>query len=282
MRTLIRALRDAALWALALLVLSPLLVTLGGSLMGSAELLRHVDAILPGGTGYARAPLLTLHPTLVQYAMLLLDTPTFLAMFWNSAALVLPIVLGQALIGTLAAWGFARYRFPLRNSLFLLYIALMMMPFQVTLVPSFLTLEALRLLDTRWAVILPGAFGTFAVFLLRQFFQAVPDALAESARIDGAGELRIFARIGLPLCLPGVASLCALSFLENWNLIEQPMTFLRDPGRWPLSLYLTQIGQSNIDVAMGASVITLLPALLVFIYCESYLIRGIQMSGLKE
>jgi multiple sugar transport system permease protein len=104
----------------------------------------------------------------------------------------------------------------------------------------------------------------------------------ESARIDGAGEWTVFRAIALPLGLPGIASLFVLSFLDNWNLIEQPMTFLRDQARWPLSLYLTQIGESNVDVAMAASILTLLPTVLLFFYFETYLVEGIQMTGIKE
>ena len=277
-----KIIRSILLWLLAFIVLLPLLMTLAVSFMGKSELMETIGAILPGGSGLAAMPLLPGLPTLKQYVQLLFDTPKFLQMFWNSVWLVIPIVIGQVIIGTLAAWSFAKYRFPLKNALFMVYIALMMMPFQVTLVPSFLVLDKLQLLDTPWAVILPGIFNTFAVFLLRQFFQGIPFELMEAARIDSAGELRIFTSIAIPLGMPGIASLCILSFLENWSLIEQPMTFLRTQDKWPLSLYLTKIGESNVEVAMGASIIALLPTLLLFLYCESYLVRGIQMAGLKE
>lgn len=270
------------LWLLALVVLMPLLMTLGGSLMGPSELKTFIGPVLKNGTGQARMPLLPALPTLEQYLKLLLDTPKFLQMFWHAMQMVVPIVLGQMVVGTLAAWGFAHFRFPGREALFMGYIALMMMPFQVTLVPTYLTLDRLNLMDTYWAIILPGVFHTFAVFLLRQFFRTIPDALVESARIDGAGEIRIFRHIVLPLGMPGIASLFILSFLDYWNLIEQPMTFLKTQSKWPLSLYLTRIGENNIDVAMGASVLTLLPTLLLFFYFESYLVQGIQMSGMKE
>ena len=270
------------LWAFALIVLAPLIMTVGASFMGESELMEHIRPVVFNTSGMALPTFFPKRITLVQYVQLLLDTPKFLMMFWNSVMLVLPIVLGQVIVGTLAAWGFAQYRFPGRNALFMAYIVLMMMPFQVTLVPSFLTLDYLGLVNTGWAVVLPGIFHTFSVFLMRQFFVQVPHALVESARIDGAGELKAFVSVGLPLGKAGMASLFILSFLDNWNLIEQPMTFLRDQDKWPLSLYLSRIGESNVDVAMAASVITMLPPLLLFLYCESYLVRGIQMSGLKE
>lgn len=282
MKTISVAIRSALLWALAAVVLMPLLTTLGASFMDADELLRHIRPVTGGAYGYASTPLIPSLPTLRQYVALLLDSPRFLKMFWNSIGIVLPIVLGQVAVGSLAAWGFAHYRFPGRNPLFMGYIALMMMPFQVTLVPSFLVLDSMQLVDTHWAVILPGMFGAFGVFLLRQFFITVPQSLLESARIDGAGEIRTLISIGLPLGKTGIASLFVLSFLDNWNLIEPPMTFLRTQDRWPLSLYLTYIGADNLEISMAASVITLLPPLLLFLYCESHLVRGIQMSGLKE
>jgi multiple sugar transport system permease protein len=137
-------------------------------------------------------------------------------------------------------------------------------------------------MDTRWAVILPGMFSTFAVFLLRQFFRTIPSELIESARIDGAGEITILRAVALPLGASGVASLFVLSFLDNWNLVEQPMVFLRDQSAWPLSLYLTRIGERNADVAMAASILTLIPTVLMFFYFETYLVEGIQRSGIKE
>lgn len=274
--------RVGALWILAGVVVLPLVMTFSASLMGVSELAEHIGPVLKGGVGQARMPILPALPTLEQYLKLLLDNTKFLAMFWNSVRIALPLVLGQVLVGTLAAWGFARFRFPGRDALFMGYIALMMMPFQVTLAPTFLVLDRLGLMDTAWAVILPGIFSTFSVFLLRQFFRAVPAALTESARIDGAGEGIIFVQIAIPLGMPGIASLFILSFLDTWNLIEQPMTFLRTQSNWPLSLYLTRIGESNVDVAMAASILTLIPTLLLFFYCQSYLVQGIQMSGIKE
>ncbi|GHU68319.1 hypothetical protein FACS1894184_10010 [Clostridia bacterium] len=215
---------------------------------------------------------------LIHCCTLLFDSPKFLSMFWNAVNLAVGVVAGQVVVGTLAAWGFARYRFPMRDGLFMAYVALMMTPFQVTLVPSYLVLDRLNLIDTAWSVILPGIFNTFAVFLLRQFFQTVPGELLEAGRIDGAGETRVFVSVGLPLGAPGIASLCILSFLDTWNLIKQPMTFLKTQEKWPIALYLSKIGETNVEVAMAASVLTLL----LFFYCESYLVRGIQMAGLKE
>ncbi|MCL2867597.1 MAG: carbohydrate ABC transporter permease [Clostridia bacterium] len=277
-----KVVRTVVMSLLALIVITPLLMTLFGSFMGSDELFAHISPVLPSGAGQATLLLYPRIPSLTQYIALLFDNGVFLTMFWNSMRIVVLILMGQMVVGTLAAWGFASYRFRFSQALFMGYIALMMMPFQVTLVPTYLTLERFKLIDTVYAVILPGIFTTFSVFLLRQFFRAVPRSLLEAARIDGASEPMVFFRVGIPLAVPGIASMLTLSFLDNWNLIEQPMTYLKTEALHPLSLYLMRIGSSNADVAMAASVLTLLPALMLFFFCESYLVEGIQLTGIKE
>lgn len=274
--------RTVSLWLLAVVALMPLVMTLSGSLMGKTELIDNIGPVLGDGKGSVAMPIFPGMPTLKQYLQLLLDTPKFLDMFWNSVMLVVPILMGQVLVGTLAAWGFARYRFPFKEGLFMLYIALMMMPFQVTLVPTNLVLDMLNLLDTHWALILPAIFNTIAVFLMRQFFESVPRAMSEAAEMDGAGEWKVFWKVALPIAAPGIVSLVILQFFENWNLVEPGLIFLRDKQKWPLSLYLTTIGQSNADVAMASSIITIIPAILIFLYGETYLLQGIRVSGLKE
>lgn len=274
--------RTVLLWLLAVIVLMPLVMTLSGSLMSKTELIDNIGPVLSDGKGSVGMPIFPGMPTLKQYLQLLLDTPKFLDMFWNSVMLVVPILIGQVLVGTLAAWGFARYRFPFKEGLFMLYIALMMMPFQVTLVPTNLVLDMLHLLDTHWALILPAIFNTIAVFLMRQFFESVPRAMSEAAEMDGAGEWKVFWKVALPIAAPGIVSLVILQFFENWNLVEPGLIFLRDKQKWPLSLYLTTIGQSNADVAMASSIITIIPAILIFLYGETYLLQGIRVSGLKE
>ncbi len=274
--------RTVSLWILAVVALMPLVMTLSGSLMGKTELIDNIGPVLGDGKGSVAMPIFPGMPTLKQYLQLLLDTPKFLDMFWNSVMLVVPILVGQVLVGTLAAWGFARYRFPFKEGVFMLYIALMMMPFQVTLVPTNLVLDMLHLLDTHWALILPAIFNTIAVFMMRQFFESVPRAMSEAAEMDGAGEWKVFWKVALPIAAPGIVSLVILQFFENWNLVEPGLIFLRDKQKWPLSLYLTTIGQSNADVAMASSIITIIPAILIFLYGETFLLQGIRVSGLKE
>ena len=207
-----------ALWAglcalLCLIVLFPLGMLLAGSLMGSDEALKTLGPVFSGAEGYATWPLLPQYPTLRGYIELTLDSPEFFAMFWNSIVYAGLSLLGQ-LVGVGAAWGLARYRFPFRKAIFALYVFLMLMPFQVTMIGQYLSLDALHLMDTRWAIILPAAFSTLPVFIMARFFEAVPGSVLEAARIDGAGESRIFVRIALPLGFPGLLSAMVLGFIE--------------------------------------------------------------------
>ena len=145
-----------------------------------------------------------------------------------------------------------------------------------------LVADAMGIMDTFWAIILPGAFSTFPVFIMAKGFDAVPIALLEAASIDGAGPLRTFFHIGVPLGVPGILSAAVLGFLEAWNAIEQPMTFLKTKALWPLSLYLPQIAAEKLGLAMVASLVMLAPAVLIFRFGQKYLELGIQASGLKE
>jgi len=158
---------------------------------------------------------------------------------------------------------------------------LMILPFQVTMVSGYLVLNTMDLMDTRAAVILPGIFSTLPVFILQKTFAGIPKELLEAAKIDGAGDLRIFVSMGIPLGMPGIFSILILGFLEYWNTIEQPMTYLKTDALWPLSLYLPQMVNTEIAAAFAASIITLLPALLLFFYGQDSLEQGIVASGVK-
>ena len=203
-------------------------------------------------------------------------------MFWNSVKLTIGILLGQLLVSVPAAWGFAKGQFAGRKVLFTIYILLMMMPFQVLMLSDYLILDGFHLLNTHAGIILLCVFSPFPVFIMYQFFRKVPDELLEAARVDGAGEFFIFIKMGVPMGSGGIISAMVLSFLEYWNLIEQPMTFLKDKSLWPLSLYLPNIDLKQAGVAFAASVITLIPAVLVFLAGRDYLERGIAAIAIKE
>lgn len=278
-----RLIRAACLPAAALPVWWVVWSLAMGALQGPAEQAALYGSALRGQPGLAAWTLLPSWPTLQPLTELLFDTPQFFAMFWNSCRLAFPLVLGQLLVGAPAAWAFSRLRFRGRRVLFGLYLLLMVLPFQVTMVPGYLVLNALSLLDTRWAVILPGVFSTFPVFIMAKSFDAVPPEMLSAARVDGAGPLQIFLRIGLPLGAPGLAAAAVLGFLEGWNMIEQPMTFLKSQSLWPLAVALPGFSGAadTLSLAFAAGLIALLPALLIFLSGQKYLELGIQSGGLK-
>ncbi|MEG2405133.1 MAG: carbohydrate ABC transporter permease [Oscillospiraceae bacterium] len=265
----------------ALMVWWPLWEMLSCAFMSKGEIMRTVGAVLSGG-GYAHLPLLPQEPSLANIVELLFDSPEFFVMFWNTVIMVLPQLIGQFFIGAPAAWALSRFRFKGRGALFGLYIVLMLLPFGVTMVPSYIVLDKLHLLDSIWAIILPGIFSAFPVFIMAKGFDAVPYALLEAAEIDGASRVKSFLRIGLPLGVPGILSAMVLGFLEAWNMLEQPMIFLKNKAIWPLSLYLPYVSAQSLGSAMAACLIMLMPAVLIFLFGQKYLELGIQSAGIKE
>lgn len=270
------------LTAAVLLFLFPVLLLLVNSFMGQEEMTASYGRILYGEKGSLDWKLFPLYPTLRAYIRLLLDSPDFFVMFWNSVRQVFPILLGQLLFGIPGAWALGRYSFKGRRGLIYLYMILMILPFQVTMVSGYGVLSFLHILDTHWAVILPGVFSALPVFLMTKFFQGIPDSLLEAAKVDGAGEGKAFLYVGLPLGLPGIISSLILNFLEYWNAIEPPMTFLKTKSKFPVSLYLSSITLNDIGTSFAASVLIMAPSVLLFAWGQSYLEQGIIASGLKE
>lgn len=249
--------------------------------MGADEVTRGLSGIFDTTTSI-KWPLLPNAPTLQPLLEILLDTPEFFVMFWNTCALTFPQLIGQFLIAGPAAWAFSRFSFRGRNILFTVYTVLMLLPFQVLMVPDYLVLDQLGLLDTIWSIVLPGVVSTFPVFIIKKGFDSIPASLIEAAELDGAGAVKTYIRIGIPLGVPGILSALLLSFIEAWNAIEQPLVFLKDKSLWPMSLFLANITQEDLGIAMVASVFMLLPVILIFLFGQRYLILGIQSSGLKE
>ena len=214
-----------------------------------------------------------------QYWTVLLKSPDYIYKLWNSIILTVPIVLAQLMVASVAAYGFTRWRGKVRDSIFFFYVILMLMPYQVTLVPNYLVSDWLKLLNTKWAIILPGAFAPFSVFLLTKFMRRIPVSLIESAKLDGAGEWQIFWRICLPQCRAALYSIAILVFIDYWNMVEQPLILLQDASQQPLSVYLSQINAGEIGIAFAAAVVYMIPGLLLFLHGEAYLVEGIAYSG---
>ncbi len=271
-----------ALVCIGIVFCIPLYLLLDGSLMEQQELQIYLSPILNQNGSYATFSLFPSYPTLGNYIELLLDTPEFFMMFWNSIKMVVGILVGQFLMAVPAAWGFARLKSRFQNLLFQLYIILMLMPFQVMMLSNYISLDKLGLMNTQWAVILPAVFSTFPVFILYHFFREIPVEVLEAANIDGAGRLQVFLWIAMPLAKSGIISAGVLGFLEYWNLVEQPLIFLKDPSMWPLSLYLPEITLDKAGLAFGAAVVVLLPSLIVFFAGQEYLEQGISASAARD
>ncbi len=268
-------------------LLFPIIYMVANSFMGEKEIQKNYGALMAADdskkekTEYMSFKLIPDRVSFTQYYQALLRKPRFLQMFWNSVILTVPILLGQLIVSTLAAYAFSKFRFPLRDFIFFMFIIVMMMPFQVTLVPNYIMLKKMNLLGGYLSVILPGTFSTFGVFLLRQFMIGIPDEYCEAAKIDGAGSLRIFFSVLLPQCKGALASLSILVFIDNWNMVEQPLIFLKDEAMRPLSVFLSGINGSELGMAFACGLLYMIPTLLIFLYGEEYLVEGIQLSGMK-
>ena len=214
-----------------------------------------------------------------QYFAVLFKSPEYLLKFWNSVILVVPITFFQIVVALFASYGFARYDGKIKQIIFFSYIILMLMPYQVTLVPNFLVADKLGILNTRWAIILPGIFSPFSVFLLTKVMKRIPTSYIEAAKLDGASEWQIFRHICLPLCKSAVFSVTLLVFIDYWNMVEQPLILLEDKEMHPLSVFLSEINTGDVGLAFAVAVIYMIPTLLMFLYGEDYLVEGITYSG---
>ncbi len=274
-----------------LLFLMPIVLTFTNSFMTPSEISANYGAIFATTEQGARMFVgetvnLKFIPdwvTFSQYITVLFKSPEYLLKFWNSVIYVVPIVVFQLFVAALASFGFARYKGRVKQLIFFLYIILMLMPYQVTLVPNYLVAGRLHILNTRWAIWLPGIFSPFAVYMLTKYMRRIPDSLYEAASIDGAGEWEIFTRICLPICRGGLMSIGILIFIDYWNMVEQPLVLLSDPELHPLSVFLSRINTGEISLAFAVAVIYMVLPMLMFLYGEEYLVEGIiYQGGVKE
>lgn len=273
--------------AFALLFLTPIVLTITNSFMSASEISSNYGTVFAvdanGGKVYISEKVnLKFIPDMVsfsQYITVLFKSPDYLLKFWNSVILVGPIVVFQLIVASLASYGFARYRGRIRELIFFIYIILMLMPYQVTLVPNYLVSDWLNMLNTNWAIWLPGIFSPFAVFLLTKFMRRIPESVIEAARIDGAGEWKIYRKICLPLCKGAICSAAILVFIDYWNMVEQPLILLTDAEKHPLSVFLSKINSGEIGLAFAVATIYMVPSLLIFLYGEEYLVDGITYQG---
>lgn len=223
-------------------------------------------------------------PTFENYLTVWFAKIPFYIYMLNSMKVSVISVLGELLTSSLAGYAFAKIKFKGRNVVFLLYIATLIFPNQMLLVPRFVLYRLWGLYDTHLALILPGVFTAFGTFLLRQFFMSVPDELIEAAKIDGAGYLRTFGQIALPLSKPAISTLLIFSFVGSWNNYENALVFLNSKMLYTIPLGLLQFQSddvTNYAAIMAASVISLLPIFILFLLLQKNFVEGITMTGIK-
>lgn len=204
--------------------------------------------------------------------------------YWNSIKVTTMTVLGTVVVSSAAAYGFSRVQFKGRDAVFLLYLATLMVPDQVTLIPRFILFNYLGLYNTHGALILPGIFMAFGIFLLRQFYLTIPQDLSEAAKMEGAGHFRIWTRIVIPLSKPSIVSLVIISFTMTWNEFVNPLVFLtrRELYTVPLGLtnFIDEMG-TEYTLMMSAAVSSILPVMILFLVGQKWFIQGVISSGVK-
>jgi multiple sugar transport system permease protein len=218
--------------------------------------------------------------SLIGFYQIIFRRADFLVKFWNSLLLSGAVIFGQCLVSSLAGFAFAKYEFRGKRPLFFLMIVLMLLPLQAVIVPNYVLFDKLKLLNTWWPLIVSGIFTPFGAFLMTQVFKAVPNEIIEAARLDGAGTLRVIRQIMLPVGKGGLISLIILTFIDAWNMVEQPVAFLSDTSKFPLSVFLAYFNRQNLLLSFSCGILALLPGLLLFLYYRDELAEGIEFSGI--
>ncbi|HEX2863512.1 MAG TPA: carbohydrate ABC transporter permease [Deinococcales bacterium] len=209
----------------------------------------------------------------------------FATFLLNSAKVALFVVLGQVITCTLGGYAFARLRFPGRNVLFVLVLATLMIPAQVTLVPLYIIMQKLSLINTHWALILPALASPFGTFLMRQFFVSLPDELEDAAKVDGASVPQFIRFVAFPMARPMVATLAVLAFIGSWGNLIGPLIFLNDLDKATVPLGLLQFSTTyatNWSALMAATTVSLVPSFLLYVFAQRYIINAYSMAGVSK
>ena len=273
---------------MSVVVILPVLFMVTHSFMSGNELTASYGKILSSSKDdeddtpiEIDAHLIPREPSLKGYWDVFLATPDYLGKFWLSLGLCAAITAGQTLLACLGGYGFAKFKYPGKNLLFALMVLLMMLPLQVTLVPNYIVLDKLNMIGSYSAIVLPGICSAFGVFLLTQTFKSIPDSVLEAARLDGANQFKTLLLVVIPQAKAGIASLVILNFIDTWNMVEQPLVFLKDRLKYPLSIFLSQIKNADLSRAFVCGILAMLPVLLLFLHFKDALMTGIENSALK-
>lgn len=267
---------------LAILFLLPLVLTLIYSFCSPAEIKEFMGTRNQYGKQLMEIKLSPEMFSLDQYWRVLIQDTSILRYYFNSILYTVAILLGQAVVIPMLAYALSRFSFRGRDVIAFAVIVLLLLPFQVTMVPTVLTLRSIGLMDTMWAIILPSLASPFYVFLLRQSMVGIPGELFEAAQIDGAGPIRCYFHIALPVSKAIIGAAVALSFADCWNMVEQPLVFL--PMRedlHPLSVAFNQLSQESTGVEFAGATLYILPALMIYLFFQKDIMTGIQLSEMK-
>jgi multiple sugar transport system permease protein len=256
-----------------LVALAPFLWTILASFKTGAEIRQVPPTYFPQA------------PTLNNYTTLLNDPQLPLGLFYrNSAIVALANVVTTLFTSSLFGFIFAKYQFPGKRPLFWFILAIMMIPFQVTMIPGYLILVRLNLINSLWGLIIPAFINPFGIFLMRQFSLSIPNELLDAARVDGASEWRIYRSIVLYQLGPALATLGMLTFMFNWNAYLWPLIILTEQNKRTLPIILTWYSNQHtnqLHLTMAASVLILVPVLVVFLFTQRWIVRGITLTGFK-
>ena len=267
----------------ALLVLLPIVITLLYSLFSPGEIVSYLDTRNDyTGRTAMEIKLIPNMVSLMQYYRVMITDQAILHYFCNSLLYAAAIAAGQLLILPLLAYGLSCFRFRGRDAIAFGIVLLMVLPFQVTMVPSVLMLRTMNLLNTPWAVILPMTVVPLFAFLLRQYMLNIPKDILEAAQIDSAGPWICFTRIVLPMSKPVVGTMLALSFAESWNMVEQPLIYLSQrEDLYPLSVQFSQLTRNVSGIEFAGAALFILPALFVYLIFRDDIMEGIQIADIK-
>ena len=256
---------------LAALTLTPLLWMLAASLMPPGEANSYPPRLWPSLITFEHYAVLFTRLDLARHLL-------------NSTLLASAVTLISLLINSMAGYAFAKFRFRGRDPLFRGLLAALAIPAQAAMLPLFLLLKQFGLINTWWGVMIPGLASIFGIFLIRQYLLAIPDSLLDAARMDGAGEFRIYWALVLPLCRPILVTLAIFTFLGVWNDFMWPLIVLSDSSRYTLPVALANLLGEHVqdtELMMAGSVLTVLPVLLLFVALQKHYIAGILMGGMK-
>lgn len=273
---------QSVLSLLAILLLLPLVLTLIYSFCSPAEIKEFMGTRNQYGKQLMEIKLSPEMFSLDQYWRVLIRDTSILRYYFNSIMYTVAILLGQAVVIPMLAYALSRFSFRGRDVIAFAVIVLLLLPFQVTMVPTVLTLRSIGLMDTMWAIILPSLASPFYVFLLRQSMVGIPGELFEAAQIDGAGPIHCYFHIALPVSKAIIGAAVALSFADCWNMVEQPLVFL--PMRedlHPLSVAFNQLSQESTGIEFAGATLYILPALMIYLFFQKDIMTGIQLSEMK-